>query len=489
MKIPPVNIFYFLAFVLLSLSCNKEVSVTEPAIKPSQGFVYLETIPTGANIYLNGIKTGQITPDSIKWLNTGENKILLRLKGYRDSSITVNIADTQKQYITVDFTKNPSMRGSIEITSDPTGASIIFNDSILNKITPLTIKNLLPGKYKINLRKVGFIEDTVFVNVESAKTQIIERELVDSTVWVTFRKSNSGLPSNFPSCIAVDKSTNEKWIGTADDGVAVFNEIDWKLYNISNSPLPDNKINKIFIDDQNIKWIGTVYGGLAKFDGTSWTIYNTGNSDIPGDNITSIKKDRNNNIWITTFQKGIAKYDGSNWIKYNLSDSAGTVKTGYDIEFDDSGNVYLATIECGIIRFDGLNIQRLTYKNKFMGTYPTSIKFNNGFLYAGFFLDYDPEFRGFRRMKNGKWYKSENRWEASFLIYSFTFDKFNEAYVAAGNGFAIYRIIGDIFFYRVYLNKDNSPLGNYPIYEIAVDNNNVKWIASFGGGLYKYKTR
>jgi ligand-binding sensor domain-containing protein len=49
---------------------------------------------------------------------------------------------------------------------------------------------------------------------------------------------------------------------------------EWIVYNTSNSGLPDNSVSAIAIDAQGNKWIGTL-GGLAKFDGSSWTVYNT----------------------------------------------------------------------------------------------------------------------------------------------------------------------------------------------------------------------
>ena len=48
----------------------------------------------------------------------------------------------------------------------------------------------------------------------------------------------------------------------------------------SNSGLPDNYVSSIAIDGSGNKWIGT-WGGLVKFDDTNWTVYNTSNSGLP----------------------------------------------------------------------------------------------------------------------------------------------------------------------------------------------------------------
>jgi ligand-binding sensor domain-containing protein len=57
-------------------------------------------------------------------------------------------------------------------------------------------------------------------------------------------------------------------------GLAKFDGVNWTVYNTSNSGLPDNDVTAIAIDGGGNKWIGTYGGGLAKFDGVNWTVYN-----------------------------------------------------------------------------------------------------------------------------------------------------------------------------------------------------------------------
>ena len=48
--------------------------------------------------------------------------------------------------------------------------------------------------------------------------------------------------------IAID-SNNNKWIGT-NDGLVKFNNQDWIAFDTSNSKLPDNYVTSIAIDVQ-----------------------------------------------------------------------------------------------------------------------------------------------------------------------------------------------------------------------------------------------
>ena len=47
--------------------------------------------------------------------------------------------------------------------------------------------------------------------------------------------------------------------------------------------------------------------GLAKFDGTLWKIFNTSNSGLPDDWVSSIAIDEHENIWVGTGE-GLAVY-------------------------------------------------------------------------------------------------------------------------------------------------------------------------------------
>ena len=120
------------------------------------------------------------------------------------------------------------------------------------------------------------------------------------TGWTVYSESNSWLPRNGVSCIAIDNNNN-KWIGTAWYGLSMFDGTNWTVYNPSNSGLSSNSINCIAIDHNNNKWIGTRYGGLCMFDGNdNWIVYNTSNIGLYSYNIRCIAIDHNNNKWIGT---------------------------------------------------------------------------------------------------------------------------------------------------------------------------------------------
>lgn len=92
--------------------------------------------------------------------------------------------------------------------------------------------------------------------------------------------------------------TNEKWIGT-ELGLLRYNDIQWTLYNESNSGIPSNFIQSIAFEGNTI-WIGTL-NGLAKFDGNNnWEVFDTTNSAIPGGVVEAISVDNLGNKWMGT---------------------------------------------------------------------------------------------------------------------------------------------------------------------------------------------
>jgi len=170
----------------------------------------------------------------------------------------------------------------------------------------------------------------------------------DGVSWTVYNTSNSGLPGNYVYSIAIDASGN-KWIGTAGEwngssivggGLAKFDGTNWTVYNTSNSGLPENAVSSIAIDALDNKWIGTWNGGLAKFDGTNWTVYKWSNSGLPSDRVYSIAIDASGNKWVGAWG-GLAKFDGTNWTLYNTSNSPLPGEYVYWIAIDASGNKWI----------------------------------------------------------------------------------------------------------------------------------------------------
>ncbi|RJP72280.1 MAG: PEGA domain-containing protein [Ignavibacteriales bacterium] len=470
-------IFFIVSFFFAFLSCAKEVSVTpdDPAV--STGFFKIESNPSGAKIYINGTNTGKFTPDSIRFLEDGDYKILLRLTNWKDTSIYVTINNGEKKELFVNFKTNPTMYGSIKLTSYPSGASILLDDSVTGKFTPTNLSNLLPGTHTLTLKKAGCENDIFDVKVESQQITEIHRVLPDTTYWIIYRTTNSGIPTNSVLSLAIDNE-NTKWIGTDGKGIAVLKGNEWTIYNKSNSPLPDNRIQCILIDKDNNKWFGTTYYGLVKFDGTNWTIYNTTNSGLPANNIYSLVQAPDGKIWIGTYNTGIAVYDGNSFTIYNKSNSGLPSNFITSIAIPSLNDVWVSTFFGGIAHFKNNTWKVYDESNAKISNDVNVIAVDNkGSVYAGT-ADAGP-----LKFDGTNW--SFIQPPFAFQITSIIADEKNYVWFGSSdNGFSL---IQAMFTFRDIYNEVNSPLVVSSVNAIAVDNDNYKWIGTWGGGLVKFK--
>ena len=95
------KITLLLMIVVAVLSCRENVVQFEDEI--STGKIIVSSIPDGADIYFENNKTGKTTPDSLISVLPGTYTIKLKLTGYGEESVIVNLHSGQKRFITVNF--------------------------------------------------------------------------------------------------------------------------------------------------------------------------------------------------------------------------------------------------------------------------------------------------------------------------------------------------------------------------------------------------
>ena len=476
------RIFLLLSISLLiySSGCDKEVSVTPPESALPKATLFVSSYPDQALVFLNGKFTGNLTPDTILFLEEGSYRLTLKKKYFLDVAVNINISEDSLNNIFIDYRNYSGILGNIAIDSKPRGAEIFINDSATGKITPNSLPNLFPGNLKVKLKYDGYWDSNVDVEVESGKTTYPYITMIDSMVWVNYNTTNSGLPDMYINHVAIDNN-GVKWIGTLEKGLVSFDDKNWNIYNTNNSSLLVNNIKFVGVDSQNKKWICT-QSGLATFDGSNWEVYTTQNSGLPSDWINCIAFDLNGDKWIGTIN-GLVKYDGTNWTVYDETNSPLKIDVIEAITVDDQGNKWIGTAYQGMAKYDG---NFWTIYNSSKTGFPKNVA-------GGIAIDKNKtvwlgvSFR--TRLPGGTAFSDDQYFWTNWVgipsndVRAIIVDDKNNKWVANGE-LGISKYNGASW---IHYTRSNSKIPSDKVMSITIDQLGYKWISTYEGGLSKYK--
>lgn len=124
------------------------------------------SVPDGAEIFLDGIRTGLLTPAVIPNVSAGYHRVSLTMKGR--IPVTELIYIPESQCASGDFSVRYPLAwypsGSLQLISDPPGAAVSFRGLKTGEITPCTLEEIPIGSWEVTLtqdkRKKG-IDATV----------------------------------------------------------------------------------------------------------------------------------------------------------------------------------------------------------------------------------------------------------------------------------------------------------------------------------------
>lgn len=297
--------------------------------------------------------------------------------------------------------------------------------------------------------------------------------------FTIYNSNNSPLPYNTVRCISID-TNNFVWAGT-DNGLAMFDGINWAIYNTSNSGLTDNHIRAIEIDPDGKLWVGTLVDGLFSFDGVSWINYNTSNSDLPDNQVKDIEFDQDGFMWVAT-TGGLAMFNGSVWTIWNVFNSTFPTNNISCIEIASNNEKHVGAVNGGlqIISPDNLSVTTYwSYNSSLIDNTILKVDFDaSGFLWmatpsGGLITHYTGD--------NWVFYNTLTSSIPSNSATYILIDN-NIKYVPTiDNGLVMYNGIS----FSSY-TMSNSNLPDNHLYCIAKDTAGVFWMGSYNGGLIKY---
>jgi len=87
-----ILLFFILIIAMIFSSCD---SSDDPITPESKGSIYLTSNPAGAQIWIDGTNTSQITPDTVTNIDEGVHNVTLKLQDYNDTTISISISADQ----------------------------------------------------------------------------------------------------------------------------------------------------------------------------------------------------------------------------------------------------------------------------------------------------------------------------------------------------------------------------------------------------------
>lgn len=471
-------LFVLIYFLVSASSCNQEVSVTPPDAPPPNGYVFINSNPTGFNIYLDNKERRRATPDSITWLSTGTYLLTLKKYLYNDTSVTLNIVEGEKASVFIDIAHNQSMYGNLYCTSYPSKADIFINDSSTGRVTPYTF-NILPGQYNVKYHFKNHRDAGISTSVSSNSTSTAYLALVDTTLWKDFNLSNSKIFSNSLTCIAIDPG-DIMYIGTSDAGFFSFEEKKdlWIPYHNTLS----TTINCLTFDKKNILYVGTK-AGMVVFTGTGLIEYGPGNSTLPSYNINAFTIDNEGQCYIAS-DKGINLF--GKWTNFTPSIVENGKKVNPKVSalsIDINGNLWAGVNGYGIAENSSSNSWTLSssFNINLINNYITALASSaSGEVWAGFDRS--------SATGNGLSYFNGSSWNKVYPISttcktsSIFIDRNNNKWVATDQGLVMFSSPSN----ATTFNYNNTGLDINDVKGVTQDSYGNIWIAT-SAGLYKYK--
>ena len=128
-----------LLFGLLLITCNSKNN--NPLIPNSVGSIFVSSTPDSAQIWLDSTNTGKITPDTLTNLNVGSHTVVLKLTGYFNDSVAVDVKEGSLATLNRTLLSN-KVPGTISITSPKAGDVYIAGSPVNIQWTSTGIQNV-----------------------------------------------------------------------------------------------------------------------------------------------------------------------------------------------------------------------------------------------------------------------------------------------------------------------------------------------------------
>lgn len=154
--------------------------------EPARGYVWIDSIPRGAAVKLNQENLGP-TPVLATDVPAAEYEITLALAGYKEKKKLVRVPlRTPLDPIRLELPEKTCL-----LSSEPAGASVIYNDRIIGK-TPVVLRDLPVGEHTMRLAESGYEPRDITVQLSAFRSTTRHAKLAPTTAALQIRTNPPG---------------------------------------------------------------------------------------------------------------------------------------------------------------------------------------------------------------------------------------------------------------------------------------------------------
>lgn len=149
------------------------VSLTLSPLVPSYGWLNVNSVPSGASVYVDSSYRGR-TPQTIQ-LNHDSYYLSVEKDGYYSYQTTVYVYAGQTTYVSPTLSEKP-VYGTLSVTTSPSGA-YVYVDGTYKGVTPAMVGGLTEGSHFIELTKSGYQDWTGTARIYAKQTTYMSQVL------------------------------------------------------------------------------------------------------------------------------------------------------------------------------------------------------------------------------------------------------------------------------------------------------------------------
>lgn len=157
------------------------------AMLKGSGDIYLKTEPTGAEVFIDGKKLSELTPLTIRKVESGEHVIKV-VKGDYIGTQVVTVIPNEIAQTTILLSR---ARGGLKVYSYPAEADIYIENKYQGQ-TPKVIQEISAGEYLVSVRKAGYLDMTKRVKVSPETFAEVEFTMIKpASLSITSQPTNT----------------------------------------------------------------------------------------------------------------------------------------------------------------------------------------------------------------------------------------------------------------------------------------------------------